>query len=272
MAIFSRVVNAIKDVVFPSRCFVCRSFFHHPVSAGIQSEAKCHADHFRFVDLMPSFLCQSCLNDFSRVEPPICSQCGMVFTSREGDNHECGECITSPKHFTIARAAGVYDQSLMALIHQLKYKGKIQLAKPLGRLLFAALMHFWDHAGIDVIVPVPLHKKRLRTRGFNQAYLLIKDWEDISSMLHPGRGSASIEKDVLIREKHTKPQTGLNRKERVKNIRNAFAVIHPEKVMRKRVLIVDDVYTTGATTNECARVLMKHGAIRADVLTLARAI
>jgi len=273
MKTLSRAVRAIKDTVFPPRCFSCNSFFYHTLSIhtrGVQGK-HCVA-HFHFAELMPSFLCSTCLNDFSPIEPPICSMCGKMFKTREGDDHECEDCITSPKHFTIARAAGIYDQSLMDLIHQFKYKGKTQLAKPLGKLLFAALFHIWNNKNIDVIVPVPLHKKRFRKRGFNQAYLLIKDWEKINETIEVGLLSAKIDRNVLIREKHTKPQTGLKRKERLKNIRNAFVVENTERVKGKRVLIVDDVYTTGATTNECARVLLKHGAQSADVLTLARAV
>lgn len=269
----SCVLNAVNDTIFPSRCFVCRSFFHPPATPErVGSKGKWHAQHFNFSDEMSSLLCSACLNDFFSIEPPICSRCGKIFRSREGDDHECEDCITSPKHFTIARAAGIYDRSLMTLIHQLKYKGKIQLAKPLGELLYTTLLHFWAYAGIDVIVPVPLHKKRFKKRGFNQAYLLIKDWEEINAKIGSGIVFARIDKKLLIRINYTKPQTGLSRKERVKNIRNAFDVTQPERIKDKSVLIVDDVYTTGATTNECARVLLKHGAKSAEVLTLARAV
>jgi len=273
MRTLSRAVKTIKDTVFPPRCFVCRSFFHNTLSTHTRElQGKCCVDHSHFAELMPSFLCPTCINDFSSIEPPICSMCGKMFKTREGDDHECEDCITSPKHFTMARAAGIYDQSLMDLIRQFKYKGKTQLAKPLGKLLFTTLLHIWNNKNIDVIVPVPLHKKRFKKRGFNQAYLLIKGWEKINEKIESGLLSAQIGRNVLIREKHTKPQTGLRRKERVKNIRNAFIVENTEKVKGKRVLIVDDVYTTGATTNECARVLLKHGAQSADVLTLARAV
>jgi len=243
MKTLSRAVRAIKDTVFPPRCFSCNSFFYHTLSIhtrGVQGK-HCVA-HFHFAELMPSFLCSTCLNDFSPIEPPICSM------------------------------SGIYVQWMMDPLHQFKYKGKTQLAKPLGKLLFAALFHIWNNKNIDVIVPVPLHKKRFRKRGFNQAYLLIKDWEKINETIEVGLLSAKIDRNVLIREKHTKPQTGLKRKERLKNIRNAFVVENTERVKGKRVLIVDDVYTTGATTNECARVLLKHGAQSADVLTLARAV
>jgi ComF family protein len=195
-----------------------------------------------------------------------------LFKTREGDDHECHDCIKSSKHFTKARAAGVYDLSLLDLIHQLKYKEKIQLAKPLGKLLLGTLVRYWKHNDIDMIIPVPLHEKRFKKRGFNQAYLLIKDWCTLTVNKKRELPSTLINTDVLVREKNTKPQTGLSRKERVRNIKNSFRVTDPEKIKGKRVLVVDDVYTTGATTNECARVLLKHKAKRVDILTLARAV
>jgi ComF family protein len=159
----------------------------------------------------------------------------------------------------------------VGLIHNFKYNGKIQLAKPLGAFLFAAFIHYWDICSIDLIIPVPLHIKRLRKRGFNQTFLLIRDWFRIAEDLNIKLSGIQIEKDLLVRNRWTKPQTGLNRKNRLTNIKNAFRIIDPEKVEKKRVLLVDDVYTTGATVNECAKVLLNAAALKVEVLTLARA-
>jgi ComF family protein len=195
-----------------------------------------------------------------------------MFKSRESADHVCGECARHPKKFQVARASGVYKSGLIEIVHQFKYKGKIQLAKPLGALLFTECLHHWKKDAFDLILPVPLHKKRFRQRGFNQAYLLVNDWDNLSRerRLRPWR--AAVETNVLVRSKKTAPQTGLNRADRLQNIKNAFKVHRPDIVKNKRVLLVDDVYTTGATVNECARVLVKNGAKRVDVLTLARAI
>jgi len=261
------------EFVFPPRCLVCRSFFlssrdAHPRAFSAGDTGGCSPGPSG----LSSFLCPDCLEAVSPVEDPVCTRCGKIFETREGEGHECEECIRSPKWFRKARAAGAYDEPLMHLIHQLKYRGKIQLAGPLGMLLRSSLERFWDVREIDIVVPVPLHKKRFRKRGFNQAYLLIKGWIKNGQRDFNENGAVRIDRDVLIREKSTKPQTGLSRKDRVKNIKNAFRVIHPEKIKKKRVLVVDDVYTTGATTNECARVLLKQGAESVDVLTLARAM
>ena len=195
-----------------------------------------------------------------------------MFKSREGEDHICGECLESPKRFGIARAPGVYDQAFKTAIHCLKYKGKIQLARPLGMLLFAAFISFWDKKSIDLILPVPLHIKRFRMRGFNQAFLLIRDWACIAKTLNIKLPYTKIDRHVLVRSRWTEPQIGLGRKERMANIKDAFSLSDSSKVVKKRILLVDDVYTSGATVDECAKVLLHGGADHVDILTLARAI
>lgn len=172
----------------------------------------------------------------------------------------------------MARSLGVYDQTLMKLILRLKYRGKIVLARPLGRLLLSAFIQLWDINSIDIAVPVPLHIVKFRKRGFNQAFLLIKDWPAIANDLNLWPRTVKIEKHLIIRHKATSPQTALGRGNRIKNIKNAFKVNRPSDIKDKRILLVDDVYTTGATAVECSKVLMRGGAKCVDVLTLARAI
>lgn len=189
-----------------------------------------------------------------------------------GDDHVCGACLARPTHFRRARAAGSYNGSLLTLTHRLKYRGDSYLAKPLGRLLFQTYCDHFGPAVHDTIAPVPLHRRRMRQRGYNQAYLLIKNWHRLAranSRLQPAFILAPV---LLKRCRATPPQTGQNRRHRLANIKNAFTVPRPQSVAGKRVLLVDDVFTTGATVNECARVLLKSGAARVDVLTLARAM
>jgi ComF family protein len=125
-------------------------------------------------------------------------------------------------------------------------------------------LRFWDADTVDLLVPVPLHVTRLRERGFNQAFLLITKWAKHEGLCFDGMS--------LCRRRRTDPQTGLSRQERGRNIRKAFAVRKPETIQGKRILLVDDVYTTGATVNACARILLEVGAATVDVLTLARAV
>lgn len=156
----------------------------------------------------------------------------------------------------------------MDVIHALKYNGRIALARPLGRILLAALMHHFSTDDIDMVIPVPLHPNRLRNRGFNQALLMLREWPDFPAIQQAG---IVIEKNILVRRINTASQTGLGREKRKANVRRAFAVNSPEKVKGKRVLLIDDVFTTGATCGECAKVLEKAGAAAVSILTLAHA-
>jgi ComF family protein len=291
-----RIAKAFKQAIFPMRCLVCGSFFHPEqhiacdlgtlvpganssiISRGVIEKTVLSTDYSLdktpkvFEKLMFPFLCPTCLSEFLPVESPKCSRCGIVFISRQGEDHVCGECIASQKRFQIARSAGVYKYTLMAVIHCLKYKEKIQLARPLGALLFAAFLRFWDKKSVDVIVPVPLHAKKLRMRGFNPSFLLVKNWARIAESSNSKLPDIPVEINVLERRRWTEPQTGLGRKERLANIKNAFKISDYSKIAGKKILLVDDVYTTGATVNECAKVLLKGGAGHVDVLTLARSM
>jgi ComF family protein len=160
----------------------------------------------------------------------------------------------------------------MAVIHRFKYADKTQLAWPLGGMMLSAFLCHWEGGQVDRVLPVPLHPRKFRSRGFNQSYLLIHRWKAIARAMQIPLAEISILTDVLIRTKATVPQTGLGRAQRLKNVKDAFRVQFPEKVYGAKVLVVDDVYTTGATANECARTLLKSGAAHVDVLTLARVI
>lgn len=188
-----------------------------------------------------------------------------MFSGRVGPDHRCGDCIRRPKYYCRARSAVLYTDGFRQLVHQFKYRGRLQLAGPMGDILLAAFLRFWDSGDIDLILPVPLHPKRFRQRGFNQAYRLVSDWK------HQGNGLVATTR-LLVKLRATVPQTGLGKARRRRNIRNAFGVRKPEAIRSQRVLLIDDVYTTGATADECARVLLQYGAARVDVLTLARAV
>ena len=192
----------------------------------------------------------------------------VMFKGRAGEDHLCGRCGKQPPAFFMARAAFVYDRALVDVIHCFKYKGNVQLAAPLGRLLLQAYVRFWEDERVDAILPVPLYGRRLRGRGFNQAELLVRRWETDPDRLQ----APPILSGVLRRVKATAPQAGLGRRSREANIRGAFAVRRPEAIAGGHLLLVDDVITTGATAAECAAQLLEGGAARVDVLALARVI
>ncbi len=273
--IVGRIYKIFTEAIFPPKCLVCRRFLSHSEDddIGVLEEADWGSIlHSQVEKLLSGFLCRDCIAGLTTVESPLCSCCGVPFESRHGVDHRCGECHTSPKHFRIARAPLVFEQVFAEVIHCFKYKGKIQLARPLAELLLMAFGYFWDKDSIDLVIPVPLHLKRLRKRGFNQAHLLIRNWKAVSEHVHFDVGDLQIENDILIRRVPTASQSGLGRKQRSSNIKDAFGLLDAAKINDKRILLVEDVYTTGATVDDCARVLRHHGAAQVDVLSLARAV
>jgi len=181
-----------------------------------------------------------------------------------GEDHLCGACIDRPPRFTAARAAALFEGPVRELVHRLKYKGRVQLRRPLGLLAVRQLAPFAADSSADLIIPVPLHVKRLRQRGFNQAILLgeilAREWR------------LPLMRRNLRRTRWTEPQINLSAAERIANVRGAFSVSKPELVRDKKVLLVDDVYTTGSTVSECTKVLLRAGAEEVFIVTIARAL
>lgn len=244
--------QVLLNAVFPPRCLICGLGDGRPLGRFVAEERHRTAP----------FFCEPCRKSFKRVVSPVCSQCGVPFVSREGRDHRCSTCLSEQRYFTRARAFGLYEGKLMEAVHRFKYGRRIALAGPLSALVRGAFLGFWRRGGIDLVVPVPLHVKRLRERGFNQAYLLARTWAKEEGLELDGL--------FLRRHRYTEPQTTLRRAARSRNIKGAFSLRHPGGAKGRKILLVDDVYTTGATVNECARVLIKAGARSVDVLTLAR--
>lgn len=270
---FSGIRKAFASAVFPARCQACRVLFlprdtaETPALAGMTEIQDVAMEDF-FRKVMAPFLCRSCITRFSPMETPCCPECGKIFETGYGRDHVCGACLASKNGYQAVRSAGLLEGALMDVIHAFKYDGKIQLARPLGRILLAALLRHCNIDKLDVILPVPLHRARLRHRGFNQAVLMLREWPDFPPIQ---QAQIVIDNSVLARIKNTVSQTGMGRENRKANVRHAFAVNRPEMIKGKRVLLVDDVFTTGATCGECAHALIKAGAAAVSVLTLAHA-
>ncbi|MGH8060056.1 MAG: ComF family protein [Candidatus Entotheonellia bacterium] len=215
-----------------------------------------------------SAFCEACWSSIRLIAPPYCPCCGRPFRSplalAYSPEHRCGACRRKPPAFDSARAIGRYEGPLREAIHLLKYRGKLSLRRPLLQL---ALAHFQAHFGgatFDALIPVPLHRRRLMRREFNQSAVL-------ATGLARQLGSVVWEQ-VLQRSRWTRPQVELSGDERRRNMRDAFRVTDAARLEGKALLLVDDVLTTGATVGEAARVLKAAGAARVDVFALARVV
>ncbi len=232
-------------------------------------------------------VCSDCLNAIIPVSGPTCVVCGERVLSgagleesgraaedgrptQDGRGTRCGLCRRTEQPYARARAYGSYDGNLRGLVHLLKYEQVRPAARVLGRMLAQAAQGMLADAGgeVRVMLPVPLHSSKLRQRGFNQAELIARE---AARELPPcARGDLRLDSLVLRRTRATDSQTGLTRHQRRENIRGAFEVARPEAIAGQEVLLVDDVFTTGTTVSECARVLRRAGAERVLVATVAR--
>lgn len=267
--ICQRVCSTFLDAIYPNRCLACGCFFS-PGAAPPDRNQLAFTDRGTDFHLAP-FVCPECLKGLPCITPPLCTRCGKPFQEDTGENRVCGACLTTPPSFIQARAVFPYTETVSGLIHRFKYHFRTDLALPLGRILFNGYQFFFSDTFVHMIIPVPLHPSRMRWRGFNHADILLRKW--------PGwcreTGSGPIPEfpdNLFIRHKKTRPQIHLSPKERRKNIRSAFRVREPEILEGKTILLIDDVFTTGATVEECAKELVKSGADRVHVLTLARAL
>jgi len=264
------VGRALLDLAFPPKCLVCGTFF--PAVPEPDPGAASTSPPQAFSSALTAFFCPRCRGDFIGWDGPRCSHCGKALGGSGGVDPICNPCLEKPRHFHKVRAYGIYDGSLKTALHQLKYQYRTQLAPPLGRLLFTTFVRHWPTVDIDLIVPVPLHPRKFRRRGFNQTFLLIRQWPELAAETGIPIFRDMIQKSILKRIRDTDTQVGMRRNNRRANIQNAFAITVGCDVREKRILLVDDVYTTGATTDECARTLRREGAARIDVLTLAQTV
>ena len=211
------------------------------------------------------FFCRRCWELIRPLRGPSCPRCHRPFASptatSHSPTHECQDCRTRDPHYSQVWASYAYCSPLQDAIALFKYRGKVALADALGALLIEALP---DHLNIDLLMPIPLHPNRLRQREFNQSLLL-------ADRLSPVLG-LPVSYRNLVRIVDTGPQTTLPRSARLQNLRKAFALRDPREVADKRVLLIDDVFTTGTTANECARVLLEAEAKNVTVLALARSV
>jgi ComF family protein len=225
------VIDAILNLLFPQSCVLC---------------------HARVLTYRCSVACPECWSKLETIPRPYCPQCGMPAPFIEG---LCGPCRRGDHAFDFARSLFLFNDPMRGILHHFKYSGRVSLARPLGQ----RLRDHMQREGFTgkMALPVPLHRKRERERGFNQAELLARQL------------GLTLVRDLLRRRKNTPSQTGLSRSQRALNLSAAFEV---RRTPPECVIVVDDVYTTGATLHEIAKTLKRAGTSRVEVLTVARVL
>ncbi|MCJ7577588.1 MAG: ComF family protein [candidate division Zixibacteria bacterium] len=239
----------LLDFVYPQHCAICKKY--------LRREEK--------------DVCEVCWNSLETLTDPFCPYCKSFI--EEADT-ECSFCksrgkISIENHtkggedhkILIVRSLGRFDEYYKELIHRFKYGKKIPLGKRLGQRLGETIDDDSIFLKSDFLIPVPLHKSRYRERGFNQSDILAEGISKATGL--------SVLKSVLKRKKNTKDQTNLSREQREENVRDAFVVSCPKMIKGKKVILVDDVITTGVTLSECARMLKQAGAEKILGMTIA---
>jgi ComF family protein len=235
-------IDSLLELVYPEKnmCFIC---------------GRCGED------IGDTYVCSDCMNKIRKIEAPVSRKCGKHLASTSSDL--CTDCRSHMNYFEISRSPFLYDGLIKDLIYGFKYYNKPYLYKFFGRALIDCLNKN-DFGDIDFILSVPLHKSKMRSRGYNQSELTARYVSDKLGKVYA---------DALIRTKKTPKQSGQTRDERRENLRGAFAVRKNKKtegIISSSVLLIDDVYTTGSTVNECSKVLLEYGVNKVYVLTIAR--
>lgn len=234
------LLSGARDAILPPTCLKCRA-----------------------VTQSTGGLCAACWPALNLTDGPHCPCCGVPFPHATADGLLCADCTTAPPAYRQARAALTYDAETRPLFLAFKHGDRLEGSASFGAWMARAAGPLLTEA--EVIVPVPLHRRRLRQRRYNQAALLAQALGRVSGH--------TVAPDALVRVRDTPSQAGRDKAARRRNVRKAFAVRPGQEGMiaGRRILVVDDVLTTGATVNACARTLLDAGASAVDIVTLGRA-
>jgi competence protein ComFC len=239
--VLRRFINILVDIIYPKICLACKSKLR---------EQSC----------IETIVCAECWEKIKKNLPPFCQCCGRhleKFTSKI-----CPTCLRKQQHFDRAFSPCVYEGVIKELVHAFKYRNKDYLGLTLSRLMTEFIKEYNVPVDLlDNIIPIPLHKTRLREREFNQAEVL--------SNYISKEFRKTVLSNILMRHRYTKTQTGLKDNLRLLNVKGSFSIKQSENIRGKNILLVDDVLTTGSTASEAAYALKNAGANIVFVLTLA---
>jgi len=236
---FERAARPLLDYALPPRCASCGAIVSQPGT-----------------------FCTDCWASITFLGEPMCACCGDDLPAAMGVGALCGACLATPPPYARVRAVLRYGDVGRAVAHRLKYGRRLSLARVMAMHMARLIPE--DMSAHALLVPVPLHRWRIWSRGFNQAALIAR---------HLGkRTDIPIEVDLLRRTRHTPPLHSLNMRERARTVSGAFALAPDagERLKGRTVILIDDIWTTGATATACARLLRKAGAERVEILCWAR--
>jgi len=238
---YKKIVNKFLNLVYPPLCIACRDNTYYVRN-----------------------LCSKCWSGIDWITKPHCEVCSLPFEYEVEGEMVCGNCLQNKPHFDKMRCAFLYNDVASKIISSFKYGDKTYPHKTYSNWMYQAGKDLWDD--VDYICFVPLSFRRTVVRKYNQSAILAKDLSKITNK--------EIFFDLINRVQHVVPQASLNKNERVKNVKGIFSVDkkYLKKIEGKTVIIIDDVTTTGATLNECAKVLKKNGVGRVYALTMAKTL
>ena len=238
----SSIAHTLREMLYPSYCLLCR----RRIAASEITDS----------------ICASCVGAIKPNIPPFCPRCGRNAARPDHSGNFCKACQNARYYFDRAWAGYAYEGTIKEMVHNFKYKNKINLGKHLCRLLIDFVREYHlPLNGCDCVIPVPLSQAKLREREFNQAQILAGAVSDYFGI--------NLLSDALRRARNTASQTGLDRQKRRQNVKGAFALKNASAVKEKTILLIDDVLTTGATASEAAKTLKSAGANSVFVLTVA---
>jgi len=235
----------MKNLIYPDICFICKKKFENKSFGENNNFPK------SFTQVFYDILCKDCLSKISPV------------------NNFKSDFFLKKRFLNLVYSSFMYKDSIVDIVHMLKYNEQTFIAEKISWFVLKSYLEIYSENYPELVLFVPMHKKAFRKRGFNQTYLIAFHTQKLAKKMNVF--FPEIKKNVLVKMKNTKSQTEFKGRERKKNIAGAFLVKNPLVIKGKKILIIDDVCTTGSTLEECAKTLLKYGAKKVDAITFARA-